>query len=487
MRRALRRSWRQLSLKRALLLVLLPGMLLASGAELWMSWRDALGAANAAYDRSLLGAIKAIDANISTASGGLSVEMPYRMLEFFQLTASGEVWFAVATEDGLVEVGSAGLPRPEQPLASGVPQFADALYFGERVRVGSYARPLARPVGGVQGEQRVVIQVAESVDSRSAFSRALLLQSFSRDVMLIVIGAVLLAAVVGWALAPLQRLRHEVRSRHPQDLAPIATTDIPADVVPLVEAINHHLQRNRGLLQAQRRFIDDASHQLRTPLATLSTQVGYALREADPARVRDALRALKLQLDDTVRRTKQMLALARTDSVEAGLAPVELNALAEALTRCWWAAARERRIDLGFEAAAGTITVQAHEGLLEEAVGNLLHNALIYTPPGGHVTVSTARDGHEAVLAVLDDGPGIPAAERARAGERFFRASNATAPGCGLGLAIVQSVAQRLGGALAVGEGPCGQGCRVEIRLPLADRAELGPAAQAVENRLKAD
>jgi two-component system sensor histidine kinase TctE len=317
--------------------------------------------------------------------------------------------------------------------------------------------------------------VAESIDSRSAFSRALLLQSFSRDLMLIVIGALLLAGVVAWALAPLQRLRNEVRSRQPQDLTPITATDIPADVVPLVEAINHHLQRNRSLQQAQRRFVDDASHQLRTPLATLSTQVGYALREADPTRVHDALRALKLQLDDTVRRTNQMLALARTDSVEAGLAPVELNALAETLTRRCWTAARERRIDLGFEAAAGDITVQAHEGLLGEALGNLLNNALTYTPPGGHVTVSTARDGDAAVLAVLDDGPGIPAAERTRAGERFFRASNATAPGCGLGLAIVRSVAQRLGGRLQVGEGPHGQGCRVEIRLPLADPVDLAP------------
>lgn len=457
----------RLSLKRALLLLLLPAMLLAVSAELWLSWRTALDAANAAYDRSLLGAIKAIDANISTASGGLSVEMPYRMLEFFELTASGEVYFRVATEDGLVEVGSPGLPPPAHPLVSGVPQFADARYFGQEVRVGSYARALARPLGDGSAGQRVVIQVAESIASRSAFTRTLLLQSFGRDLMLILVGAGLVTLVVGWALRPLQRLRGEVQARDPQDLAPISSADIPADVLPLVDAINHHLQRNRSLVQNQRRFVDDASHQLRTPLATLRTQVTYALRESDPLQVRDALDALRLQIDETVRRTNQMLALARADSAELDAAPLDLNALAEALAREWWSAARERQVDLGFEPAPGEVRVRASEGLLHEALANLLHNAVTYAPPGGHVTVKVACEGDQARVEVLDDGPGIPAAERARAGERFFRASNASASGSGLGLAIVRSVAQRLGGALQVDAGPQGRGCRVAIRLPL--------------------
>lgn len=460
-------SLHRLSLRRALLLLLLPSMLLAVSAELWLSWRTALDAANAAYDRSLLGAIKAIDANISTASGGLSVEMPYRMLEFFELTASGEVYFRVASEDGLVEVGSPGLPGPAHPLVSGRPQFADARYFGEAVRVGSYARPLSRPVGDGSAGQRVVIQVAESIASRSAFTRTLLLQSFGRDVMLILVGTGLVTLVVAWALRPLQRLRNEVRSRDPQDLAPISSAAIPADVLPLVDAINHHLQRNRSLLENQRRFVDDASHQLRTPLATLRTQVAYALRASDPQQVRDALGALRLQIDEAVRRTNQMLALARADSAELDAAPLDLNALAETLAREWWGAARERQVDLGFEPAAGAVRVRASEGLLHEALANLLHNAVTYAPRGGHVTVTVACAGGRAVLSVADDGPGIPPAERARAGERFFRASNATAAGCGLGLAIVRSVAQRLAGTMEVGCGPLGRGCRVAIVLPL--------------------
>jgi two-component system sensor histidine kinase TctE len=135
-------------LRRTLLLVLLPGMLAVVGAELWLTWRTAVDAANAAYDRSLLGAIKSMDANISTASGGLGVELPYRLLEFFELTASGQVFYRVATEDGLVEIGNADLPPPRAPLVTGRPQFSDAVYFGEPVRVGTYARVLSEPLAG---------------------------------------------------------------------------------------------------------------------------------------------------------------------------------------------------------------------------------------------------------------------------------------------------------------------------------------------------
>jgi two-component system sensor histidine kinase TctE len=455
------------SLRRTLLLVLFPGMLLVVGAELWATWRTAVDAANAAYDRSLLGAIKAMDANISTASGGLGVELPYRMLEFFELTASGQVYYRVATEDGLVEIGNADLPAPRPALVTGRPQFSDAIYFGERVRVGSYARLLNQPIAGQATAQRVIIQVAETLESRNDFTRTLLLQSVARDVLLVLASTAMLVLAVGWALRPLARLRNEVQARSPQDLAPIASTAIPADVRPLVDAINQHVERSQRQGEARRRFIDDASHQLRTPLATLATQVGFALRERDPTRQYDALTAIKSQLDETVRQTNQMLALARADSVEFDPELVELTALVEGVTRQWWAQAREQGIDLGFEPSAERLPVKAQPALLKEALANLLHNAIRYTPHGGQVTVRIGREGSAAVLAVLDDGPGMPPGERARAGERFFRGSNASLPGTGLGLAIVRSIAERHGGQLRLNTGPNERGLSVALVLPL--------------------
>lgn len=459
------------SLRRTLLLVLLPGMLLVVGAELWLTWRTAVDAANAAYDRSLLGAIKAMDANISTASGGLGVELPYRLLEFFQLTASGNVYYRVATEDGLVEIGNADLPPPRAALVTGRPQFSDGAYFGEPVRIGSYARVLNQPLAGQPTAQRIVIQVAETLESRHDFTRNLVLQSVARDLLLVLTATAMLVFAVGWALRPLARLRSEVQGRTPDDLAPIASSRIPADVRPLVDAINHHVARTRRQTETLRRFVDDASHQLRTPLTTLSTQVGFALREPDPGLQRSALAAIKSQLDETVRQTNQMLALARTDSADLPPEAVDLTTMAAELTRQWWAQARDQGIDLGLESTDLALPVSAHPALLKEALANLLHNAIKYTPRGGQVTVRVAASGRHAEVCVIDDGPGIPPAERARAGERFFRASNATQPGTGLGLAIVRSVAERCGGELRLGAAPQGPGLAVTLRLPL-----LGPS-----------
>jgi len=455
-----------LSLRRALLLVLVPGLLLVALAEIWQTWQTAVAAANAAYDRSLLGAVKSIDANISTASGGIGVELPYRLFEFFELTVSGHVYYRVATENGLVEIGNADLPLPPGTLVTGQPRFMDALYFGEPVRVGAYARPLDPPLGGPSVGQRLVIQVAETLESRQAFTRTLVLEAVARDVLLLSVASALMALAVGWALRPLARLRNEVRARSVQDLTPIVPHGIPADVKPLVEAINFHIERSRQHTEARQRFVDDASHQLRTPLTTLATQVGFALREADPGLQREALLAIKAQLEETVRQTNQMLSLARVDSAEVALQSLDMKPLAEEVTRTWWAQARERQLDLGLETNGVARPLLGHAALLKEALSNLLHNAVRYCPPGAQVTVRVDYLGAEFVVSVIDTGPGMNAHDLARAGDRFFRGSHVTQPGSGLGLAIVRSIAERLGGRLTVSAGLNGQGLAASIVLP---------------------
>lgn len=460
-------AWHSLSLQRTLLLALFPGMLVVFSAELWVNWRTATEAADAAYDRSLLGAIKSIDANISTASGGIGVELPYRMLEFFELTANGRVFYRVATEDGLVEIGNEGLPPPLAALQTGKPEFQNAVYFGEAIRVGSYARLLESPLTGRADPQRVVIQVAETLEARMVFRRALLLQSIARDALLAIVALALLLGAIAWAVRPLALLRSEVLARKPQDMAPINATSVPADVRPLVDAINQHIERNRRQSEAQRRFVDDASHQLRTPLTTLATQVGFALRASDPATQHAALQTIKAQLDETVRQTNQMLSLARTDSAPLALEPTDLVALAQDVTRSQWAGARERGIDLGLEAPDAPLLLSAQPGLLREALLNLLHNALRYTPRGGQVTVRVWRSLRAAHLGVEDDGPGIPADELAHANERFFRGSNVNQPGTGLGLAIVQAIAERHGGTLQLAAGTGQRGLAAILVFPL--------------------
>ncbi|MGM9427552.1 sensor histidine kinase [Hydrogenophaga sp. MI9] len=466
-------GWARASIRRFLLVLLLPGLSAVVVGELWLGWRTASEAADAAYDRSLLGAVKSIDSSISTASGGIGVELPYRMLEFFELTAQGQVFYRVATEDGLVEIGSADLPTPPRPLKTGQPQFHEGAYLGQAVRVGSYARELNPPLAGQTGPQRVVIQVAETLEARNDFRRALVLQSLARDVLLMLAATALLALAIAWAMRPLDRLRQEVDARDPQDLTPMNDSGAPAEVRPLVQAINHHIERNRAQAEARRRFVDDASHQLRTPLTTLATQVAFAQRETDPGAQRQVLDTIREQLDETIRQTNQMLSLARADSAPPQRQAFDAVALSEALVRQWWAQAREQGVDLGLDAPDGPLPLQGEPDLLREALSNLLHNAIRHGGPGCHVTLVLRRLADDAVQwAVVDDGPGVPPDELARAGERFFRGRGGTLPGSGLGLAIVRTVAQRHGGTMHVSAGPDGRGLSVSLRLPAPPAAD---------------
>lgn len=457
-----------------MLVLLLPALLALGSVELWFTYRTTVDAANAAYDRSLLGAIKAMDANISTESGGVAVELPYRMLEFFELTASGDVYFRVATEDGLAEVGNADLPRPAIALRARVPHFYDAVYFGENLRIGAYMRELERPlVRSGDPQQHIIIQIAESLISRNAFTRRLLLQAIARDLLLLVVAVAVLVAALNLALRPLKRLRDEVGSRSPLDLTPVDATAVPSEVRPLVEGINQHMLRNRQITEARRQFIDDASHQLRTPLATLRTQVDYARREPDFANVQSALDALSLQLGDAIHGTNQMLALARADAAELSMQPVDLRTLAEQVARALVLPAREKEIDFGVEIIdelndGRPIMVMGRAELLREALINLLHNAIRFAPEGGRITLFVRRCAGEALLSVVDNGPGIPPDQVPRLGERFFRASNAGAGGSGLGLAIAASVAERHGGRLVVRNAAQG-GCVAKLHFPLAN------------------
>ena len=459
--------WPRASIRRFLLVLLLPGLGAVFAGELWLAWRTASDAADAAYDRSLLGAVKSIDSSISTASGGIGVELPYRMLEFFELTAQGQVFYRVATEDGLVEIGSANLPLPPDPLQTGQPQFHEGVYVGQAVRVGSYARELNPPLAGHGGTQRVVIQVAETLEARNDFRRALVWQSVARDVLLMVFATALLALAIAWAMRPLDRLRQEVDARDPQDMTPMDASGAPAEVLPLVQAINHHIDRHREQTEARRRFIDDASHQLRTPLTTLATQVAYAQREPDAMAQHKVLANIRQQLDETIRQTNQMLSLARADSAPPQRQAFDAVALAETLVRQWWGPAREQGVDLGLDAPDGPLPVQGEPDLLREALANLLHNAIRHGGGGCHVTLVVRAEPEGAVqMRVVDDGPGLPPEDLCRAGERFFRGRGGGLPGSGLGLAIARTVAQRHNGQMGVSAGPGGRGLAVTITLP---------------------
>ncbi|MEZ2296229.1 sensor histidine kinase [Variovorax sp. RCC_210] len=476
------------SLWQRLALLLFPALLVVTGLELWMTRHDALAAANAAYDRSLLGALKSIDANISTASGGLSVELPYTMFEFFELTASGQVFFRVSTSDGLVELGSADLPAPPTELAMGVPAFYDATYFGEAVRLAAYRRDLDRAPAGSTGRS-VLIQVGESTRSRQEFSARFVRSAALRDGLVLAMLLCGTAIALAAALRPLSRLAREVQARTSDDLTRIADHDLPAEVRPLVAAVNQQMSRTQALVTQQRQFLDDASHQLRTHLTTLQMQADYARREQDPAQVRVALDALGTEIGRATRSAQQLLALGRSDTVAVEPAAFDMAALLREVALDLLPLARAKQIDLGIDLGTdlGTrsptpeFVAVADRGLLREALANLVANAIAYTPAEGTVTLFAAGDAAGWSLNVEDDGPGLGDEERAALGQRFRRGARAGKGGFGLGLAIARSIAQRHQGELRLEARESGRGLHAIIWWPRAPVPAQAPAQAPVQ------
>lgn len=449
--------WKRLSrlrLARQLLLLLLPALLLLSLVELRFTAQEVRRAADTAYDRSLLGALKSIDANVSTESGGLALELPYRLFEFFELTSSGPVQYRVATADGLVELGSPDLPPPPRALQLGVPQFYDGMYFGAPVRIAAYARELEKPAEGSASRQ-LVIQVAEGTHSRDEFRRVFVRRAALESAVFLVLATTACVAAVVFVLRPLGRLSAEVGRRSAGELQPLADEDLPGDVRPLVDAINQHMQRTHALGAQQRMFLDDASHQLRTHLTTLRLQVDFALRERDPQEVRAALAALAGELQRATRSTNQLLSLARSESVELQLASFDARDLVQEVARQFLPAARQKGLDLGVEAE--TLPAFGDAALLREALANLVANAVAYLPHGS-VTLRAAGDRLGWSLSVEDTGPGLPRDLQARAGTRFARGQGGRGEGSGLGLAIARAIATRHAGALGLEPGAGGHG-----------------------------
>jgi two-component system, OmpR family, sensor histidine kinase TctE len=270
---------------------------------------------------------------------------------------------------------------------------------------------------------------------------------------------------VYYGLRPLDRLTERVEQQSARQLQRFDEARVPGELRSLIVTFNRVLELLHAAAQAQQRFVADAAHQMRTPVAGLLAQLELLINEPRAAALARELGALQRGIQQLARSANQLLALARTEPIAAlheNFKPVDLKSLIEELVGRYVDRADHLGIDLGAETVAASVTAEA--GLLEDLLENLIDNALKYTPRGGHVTVRSAFDGRAPYLEVEDDGPGIPESERARVRERFYRLPGSVGIGCGLGLAIVDEIARVHGGALTIANGAHGRGARMRVR-----------------------
>jgi len=276
---------------------------------------------------------------------------------------------------------------------------------------------------------------------------------------------------IGRGLAPLSALRREIENRSHRDLSALPEDPAPQEVRPLIRAMNDLLQRLSKTLAAQQRFIADAAHQLRTPVAGIKTQTELAIRESQSGNAQIPLHQLHVATEQTTRLINQLLSLARAEpgTERAHFTErLDLNKLVREAATDWVPRALARNIDLGFDSPLESAMIEGDAFLLREMLNNLLDNAIRYTQSGGQVTVRIVPDAANIMLSVEDNGPGIPESERERVFERFYRVLGTGVDGCGLGLAIVREIAQRHGGEVTLGQGASGRGTLVRITFPPA-------------------
>ena len=419
-----------------------------------------------AYDRSLLDSAIDIGKQIKVREGRIRADLPEVVLDMLITGQPGQFFYLITGPSGEFIAGHKDLPPPPDSDDDKA-AFYDTQYQGKRLRVAA----LHLPLEGDSSKGMVLIQVAETVVARTDYARQIMLRMMLPQVVLILLVALAVWYAVGRGLAPLAALQREIANRSHRDLSALPEEETPKEVRPLIHAMNELLERLSLVLAAQQRFIADAAHQLRTPLAGLKTQTELALRQAQSDDARNTLRQLHTATEQTTRLVNQLLSLARAEP-EAGRTrsteELDLARLARDTTMEWVPRAIERDIDLGFDSPPAGARVQGNSLLLKEMLNNLLDNAIRYTQPGGQVTVRVTPDTTSIALCVEDNGPGIPAPERGRVFERFHRVLGTGAEGCGLGLAIVREIAQSHGGDAALASGANGAGTLVRITLPMA-------------------
>ena len=327
-------------------------------------------------------------------------------------------------------------------------------------------------VFGVQAETRV-IQVAQPMSVRQDRAAQLALQTLKPFALLLPALALLIWFAVGQALRPLARLAAALQGRRVEALDPLPEAALPAEVQPLVSALNDLLGRLRGALERERAFMADAAHELRTPLTALHLQLGMLARASSESERAAAMATLSAGVQRAIRLIEQMLSLARQQPRGVSRVALRLDELAREVVAELVPLADLRHIDLGV-AAAAPASVSADADALRTLLRNLIDNAVRYSGEGGRVDVAVAAadSAHGgARLTVSDDGPGIAAGERARVLDRFYRPAGSTQPGSGLGLAIVRTIAEAHGASVTLGEGPGGRGLAVTVSFPGAAAA----------------
>lgn len=443
--------------------------LLIPTAFIWLigsigTYRIALRFASDTYDRWLFDSTQSLAAQLRRVDGQITVDLPQAATKMLEFDAYDKIYYKVSGPHMHVIVGQAALPPPpptDNPAGEAI--FSDAKFHGDKIRIASISVPM--------GNDLILVQVAETMVKRTRVAQEILASVVLPQFLLIILAASVIWVGVERGLALLWRAQQAVSSRSPRDLRPVSEEGAPQELRLLLHAINTLMERLSQTLSSQQRFIADAAHQLRTPLAGLKTQTELALRQSDPADIHHSLENLHSGVEHTSRLATQLLSLARAEQRHSPDLPsqsIDMNMLVRDIVKEWVRAATRKDIDLGFVEAPQPAIIKGDPFFIREMLNNLLDNAIRYVQHGGTVTALVKSIENEIVVSVQDNGPGIPPEEIQRVFEPFHRVSGDATEGCGLGLTIVREIALAHGGNAWLEPDTATSGLVAIVSFPLA-------------------
>ncbi|HWS03917.1 MAG TPA: sensor histidine kinase N-terminal domain-containing protein [Gammaproteobacteria bacterium] len=445
------------SLRRKLLTWLLLPLLILLSLRAGYTYFYANQLSNRVYDRMLFTLTIALSQQISYDSANRRIQLTDAAVQLLLSDELDSLYFSVRDAQGRVIAGERTMPPLPTELNRNELPFFDGRIGMSDIRIAYF--PLTFD------HEAYLLEVAETLNKRKLLSREVQIGSLIPQALIIILATIIVWFGVGKSLSPLERLNKAISERSHLDLSPVHEDEISAEVQPLIHSINDLMARLSDALEVQNRFIADAAHQLRTPLAGLKTQIELALRLNDATKTSETIHSLLASTNRMTRLVNQLLALARNEPNAEGALnkqPLDLAHLASSITMEWVPHALERDIDLGFEAPKQRIPIQADAARIKDLLDNLIDNAVRYSPQHGRITVSVI-DEPRPQLTVTDNGPGIPPELRERVFERFYSLLGNGADGSGLGLAIVREIARMHGANAHIDTGQGGIGTRVCI------------------------
>ena len=425
-----------------LLLLLLPFIVISTVVGYFLTHHFI----NLTYDKTLYRTALALADQVSLEELGLQVTLPQVAKDLLEFDEDDDVYFRIVGPTGDLIATHTDLPLPKIYPKDDKFLYYDTSLNKERLRVVVYALPAIAGFAPNTGKNNVYVLVGETLKKRTLMAEEILLSMLLPQVFIVILVGALLFFGIKRSLLPLDKLKTELAQRNINDLSPVNHRKLPSELQPLLIAFNDLIVRVNNAMTKQQRFISDAAHQLRTPLAGLKTQAELALREKQPAKITHALGQINQASSNLAHLVNQLLSLTKVEPDGATFVTFEainLGQLAQQVASDWVSAARQKNIDLGFSDHSQTVLTLGNAVLLRELMNNLIDNSIRYTPEGGHITVGIKSEDSKSIFYVQDNGIGISAENQTLVFERFYRVLGTQQEGCGLGLTIVQEIAER--------------------------------------------